>query len=144
MLQVLNAYCYRSLSLGAAVAAGLAAVTPAAFGQEVDFRDCRTCHMVESPEGQVLERGGRSGPNLYGVAGRLAGSDARFRHYSQSMQDAGQAGVRWTESEFVRYMADPDSFLRDATGNSGAQGEMHVSLRSGAREMFAYLESLAE
>ncbi len=108
------------------------------------WRDCRTCHVVESPGGEVLARGGRSGPNLYGIAGAPIAGDGNFRFYTDDLRAAGATGARWNESNFVAYMSDPDQFLQEVTNNPDAEGGMHVQLRSGARDVFEFLQSLSE
>lgn len=113
------------------------------LADDARWRDCRTCHAVTAPNGTELARGGRSAPNLYGIAGRPLAGDSDFRFYSEDLRAAGRAGVRWTEDNFVAYLADPQQFLRSATGNPQAQSEMHVQLRSGGRELFDYLRSLS-
>ncbi|MGL4415829.1 c-type cytochrome [Roseinatronobacter monicus] len=125
-----------------ACAFGLGVATSAMAG-EVRWRDCRTCHAVTAPDGAELARGGRSGPNLYGIANRPAASDSAFRFYSDDLRAAGAAGLRWTEGNFVAYLAEPDQFLQEVTGNPDAESGMHVQLRSGARELFEYLRELS-
>lgn len=52
----------------------LTATGDAAAGESA-FRQCATCHVVTDPAGNTLAgRAARTGPNLYGVAGRVAGS----------------------------------------------------------------------
>lgn len=121
----------------------LAAGAGQAIADEARWRDCRTCHAVEAPDGTVLARGGRSGPNLFGIANRPLASDGGFRFYSDDLRAAAATGARWTEENFVTYLASPDQFLRNVTSNSGAQSGMHVELRSGSRELFNWLRDLA-
>ena len=113
------------------------------LANDARWSDCRTCHAVTAPDGTDLARGGRSAPNLYGLANRPLASDSAFRFYSDDLKAAAQTGARWTEENFVAYLADPDQFLRSITGNVQAQSEMHVQLRNGARELFAYLSGLS-
>jgi cytochrome c len=114
-----------------------------ALSDEARWRDCRTCHSVEAPDGTVLARGGRSGPNLFGIANRPLAADSGFRFYSDDLRAAAATGARWTEQNFVTYLASPDEFLRNITSNSGAQSGMHVELRSGSRELYQWLRELA-
>jgi cytochrome c len=107
------------------------------------WRDCRTCHAVVAPDGTELARGGRSGPNLYGIANRPLAGDSAYRFYSNDLRAAGAAGKRWSEDDFVAYLANPDQFLQSATGNPQAESGMHVQLRSNARDLFAYLRGLS-
>jgi len=113
---------------------------PAAGAAE--WRQCRSCHMVVSPAGETLERGGRVGPNLYGIAGRQAGTVDGFR-YSGPLVAAGQAGLVWTVEDFVAYVADPTGFMRQVTGDASVRSPMNFQLATGAENLFAYLESLS-
>ncbi|MCL4166617.1 UNVERIFIED_CONTAM: hypothetical protein GTU68_031205, partial [Idotea baltica] len=47
---------------------------------ESDFKLCKSCHAVTATDGTVIQKGGKTGPNLYGVIGRVAGSDPDFRY----------------------------------------------------------------
>ena len=114
----------------------------AVAGEKV-FRQCKACHMVESPE-ETIVKGGRIGPNLYGVAGSAAGAQDGFR-YSKLFEAANEQGVTWTEDNFVGYVQDPNGWLKDTTGASG-RSKMSFKLRKedDARDVYAYLKSLAE
>ncbi|WP_071795560.1 c-type cytochrome [Natronohydrobacter thiooxidans] len=128
-----------TLATGVALAASLGS----AVADEARWRDCRTCHTVEAPDGNVLARGGRSGPNLYGIARRPLASASGFAFYSNDMRAAAATGARWSEENFVAYLAGPDEFLRRVTGDDNAQSGMHVELRTGGRELYRWLESLS-
>ena len=134
-------YMKSSMSF-AALGLAMLVATPI-LAEDARWRDCRTCHAVTAPDGTDLARGGRSAPNLYGLADRPLAADSAFRFYSDDLKAASQTGARWTEENFVAYLADPQAFLRSTTGNPLAQSEMHVQLRSGARELFAYLSGLS-
>ncbi|HBB82182.1 MAG TPA: cytochrome C, partial [Sulfitobacter sp.] len=41
-------------------------------GEKV-FRKCKSCHMIQDDEGNDIQKGGRTGPNLYGIYNRVAG-----------------------------------------------------------------------
>lgn len=110
---------------------------------EREWRQCRSCHMVVSPAGETIQRGGRVGPNLYGITGQPAGAVEGFR-YSAELAAAGQAGLVWDEASFVGYVTDPTGFLRSHTGNASIRSPMNYQMRSGAADMFAYLESLSQ
>lgn len=108
------------------------------------FRDCAACHSVIDETGSTLVRGGRTGPNLYGVIGRHAGSVPSF-HYSASMVEAGRLGLRWNETDFVVYVRDATAFLRTYLDDPEARGKMAYRLRdeAKARDVWAYLERIA-
>ena len=139
----------RTASLAAIAAASLAAPAFAdghveasgdAAAGEGEFRQCQSCHVVESPDGEVLAgRNARTGPNLYGIAGRTAGVIEDFR-YSDIMVLAGEQGMVWDEANFVPYLQDPTGHLQEVTGDGG-RGKMSYRVRdeTDAVNLYAYL-----
>lgn len=127
------------MSLGLSATASLAG--DAAAG-EAAWRGCRSCHSITAPDGTQIQRGGRTGPNLYGIAGRQIASAEGFR-YSEILAEYGATGAVWTAELFAEYVADPTAFVRAHTGDNSARSPMSFRLRSGADDMWAYLESVA-
>lgn len=107
------------------LALGLSAVaTPAMAdidGEKV-ARKCSSCHTFDD--------GGRNltGPNLFGIIGREAGSKDDFPRYSKSMKSLGEGGFVWTEDKIKEYVQDPTTFLRAETGDAKARGLMSFKL----------------
>ena len=131
-----------TLAAGAALAESHASGDPAAG--EKAFKLCQSCHVVKNPDGNVLAgRSGKTGPNLYGVAGGTAGAVEGFR-YGKDMVAAGEAGLTWTEENFMAFVQDPTGFLREFTGNSKARAKMTFKVRKeeDARNIFAFLASI--
>ncbi len=116
----------------------------AALANDPQWPDCRTCHQVQAPDGTVLARGGRAGPNLYGVAGRPLAGDAGFRLYSDGLLAAAQTGARWTEGNFNAYLAGPDQFVQNLTGNAAFESGMHVALRGDGSALYQWLQDLSK
>jgi cytochrome c len=92
----------------AAEKAALLAVLPAPYntadvqnGQRV-FARCRSCHTVT--------KGGpnMTGPNLYGVFGRTAGTAAKY-NYSTVVKNAGFV---WDAEQLDHWLENPRTFLR--------------------------------
>lgn len=115
----------------------------AALANDPQWPDCRTCHQVAAPDGTVLARGGRAGPNLYGVAGRALAADPDFRLYSDGLQAAAATGARWTLANFNAYLAGPDQFLRNLTGDASVDSGMHVALGGDPSALYEWLEDFA-
>ena len=111
--------------------------------EDLQWRDCRTCHQVTAPDGTVLARGGRAGPNLHGVIGRPLAGDPQYRLYSDDLLQAAATGARWTEDNFTAYLANPDGFLRRITGMPTASSGMHVQLGGGAAALHDWLRDLS-
>jgi len=112
---------------------------------EKEFRKCKSCHMIVDNEGNNIVRGGRVGPNLYGVIGRTAGSVEDFR-YSDLLAAAGEAGLEWDEAEFAAYVQDPTGYLREYTGESSGRGKMAYKVRDeqDAMDLAAYLATFSD
>jgi cytochrome c len=123
----------------------------AAFAQDGDaaagektFSQCQTCHVVVNEAGETLAgRNAKTGPNLYRVSGRTAGTVEGFR-YSESMVAAGEKGLVWDQDLFVAYVQDPTPFLREYLGDNSARGQMAFKVRSeeDAKNLYAYIASL--
>ncbi|MFD1509890.1 c-type cytochrome [Lacimonas salitolerans] len=108
------------------------------------FNQCKACHMVQTDDGEMIVRAGRTGPNLWGVVGREAGAVEDYR-YSSAMEDAGEAGLVWTEEEFTAYVMDPTGYLREYLDDSSARGKMSYRLRDAddAADIWAWLASVS-
>ena len=128
-------------TLGSPVFADNHASGDPAEGEQV-FRQCRACHMIVDDDGNNIQRGGRVGPNLYGVVGRTAGSVEGF-NYSDLIVTAGEQGLAWDEESFAAYVQDPTGYLQETTGESG-RGKMSYMVRSeeDALNVWAYLASV--
>ena len=113
-------------------------------GKEAFARQCVTCHMVIDATGEKLAGvRGRTGPNLYGVNGNVMGSVDGFR-YGPSMVAANDAGLVWTEENFVSYVMDPTGWLRTALDDPGARSRMSFKVRKegDAADIYAFLAAL--
>jgi cytochrome c len=129
-----------------ATAALLTLSAPAFAGDpakgEKEFNKCKSCHEVVAADGEVIVRGGKTGPNLYGIIGRTAGTYEDFK-YGDSIVEAGAAGLVWDAENFVTYVADPKKFLAEATADSKARSKMSFKLAKGVDDIAAYLISVS-
>ncbi|WP_300038286.1 c-type cytochrome [uncultured Roseobacter sp.] len=107
---------------------------------EKEFNKCKACHMIESDAGETIVKGGKTGPNLYGVIGRTAGT-ADFR-YGDDLVAAGEAGLVWDEANLAEYTKDPRAFLREYLDDSKAKSKMAFKLKKGGEDVAAYLASV--
>lgn len=127
------------------IAAAAIALAAPAFAEgdaeagESAFKKCKACHMIQSPEGEVIYKGGKTGPNLYGVVGRVAGSED-FK-YGDGLKDAAEAGFVWTAEELAAYTADPKAWLGDK--GFATKSKMSYKLKKGGEDVAAYLISVA-
>ncbi|WP_372885195.1 cytochrome c family protein [Shimia sp.] len=131
-------------TLIAAAAAAIALAAPAyaegdAAKGEKAFKKCKSCHTIVSPEGEVVFKGGKTGPNLYGVVGRVAGSED-FK-YGDGLAAAAEAGFVWTEESLAAFAADAKGFLED--NGFPTKSKMTFKLKKGGEDVAAYLASVA-
>lgn len=117
----------------------------AAEGENV-FKKCRSCHMIVADDGTEIQKGGRTGPNLYGLYQRQPGSVEDFR-YGDSLASIGEQGILedgWDEENFVTYVADPKKWLAETLDDSKARSKMTFRLRDeeDAANVWAYLVSV--
>ena len=84
---------------------------PVASAQEGDsergavlFRQCNSCH-VAVPDGPA-----RTGPNLFDVLGRTAGTLEGVR-YSPAIREAGESGLVWTVETLDGFLSDPRGYI---------------------------------
>lgn len=118
----------------------------AAAGEEQFNRQCVACHVVADASGEVLAgRNARTGPNLFGIAGRTPGAIEGF-NYSDAVLALGESGAVWTEESFVGYVQDPTGWLRETLDDRRARGKMAYQVRQEAQafDLYAYLATFAE
>ena len=124
----------------------LISVSGAAFAEgdaaegEKDFKKCKACHTIASAD-EVISKGGRTGPNLYGIVGSRAASVEDFK-YGASLMAAGEAGLVWTEDLLIEYIADPKAFLKEVTADSSAKSKMTFKMKN-AGDVAAFLASVS-
>ena len=136
-------------ALGLALVAGPAfadghATGDAAAGEGV-FQKCKACHAVVDADGNDIVKGGRTGPNLYGLYTRQAGTNEDFaKKYGDSLIEAGAKGLMWNEADFVAYVSDPREFLRTYNDDKRARSKMSFKLGSedDSKNVWAYLVSV--
>ena len=113
---------------------------------EKAFRKCKACHAVVADDGTVVMKGGKTGPNLYGIAGRTLGTAPDFKKYKPSLVAAGEAGTVWDEEQFLEYVKDPAAYLKAVLDDSDAKSGMSFRLKNpkDAANIWAYLVGAAE
>ena len=123
----------------------LALATPAVAGDpvagEADFKRCKACHAITADDGTAIQKGGKVGPNLYGVIGRQIGALEGFS-YGASIVAAGADGTVWDTAMLAAYVTDPTAWLKDKTGDAGAMSKMSFKLKQGGEDIAAYLASV--
>ena len=107
---------------------------------EKEFKKCKACHMIVSPDGEEIMKGGKTGPNLYGVVGRVAGSVEDFK-YGDGLKAAQEAGFVWTAEDIAQYVEDPKAW-NDHHGFP-AKTKMTFKLKKDQEDVAAYLATFA-
>lgn len=128
--------------------AALAAVSFSApsFAQDVakgeaEFKKCKSCHAIIGDDGTEIQKGGKVGPNLYGVIGRPVASYPDFK-YGDGILAAGAKGLIWDEAMLAAYVVDPGKWLQENSGDPKAKSKMAFKLAKGGEDVAAYLASL--
>ena len=124
-----------SLGLAAPVFAG-----DAEKGEE-SFKKCKSCHSIIGADGEAIVKGGKTGPNLFGIAGRAVASAEGFS-YGDGILAAQAAGIIWDEENLTAYVSDPTAWLREVTEDDSVKSKMSFKLNKGADDIAAYLASL--
>lgn len=133
-----------TLIIAGAMASPAFAAGDAAKG-EAAFKQCQTCHVVADETGKVLAgKNSKTGPNLYGVFGRQAGTYEGFK-YGESIVAAGAAGLIWNEVDFITYVQDPTAFLKEKLGDKGAKSKMAFKAKNAevAADLYAFLSQFS-
>lgn len=134
---------YTAIGAILCAAFGMPAIAQDVAVGEKEFRKCKACHMIQTPDGEDIVKGGKTGPNLYGVVGRKVASEDGFK-YGAGILEAAEMNpdLAWTEDELVTYMTDPNIWLEEHTGDAKAKTKMTFKLKKGQADLAAYLASV--
>ncbi len=147
----------KTLTILAALAGGLFGTAAAAEGDPVKgeqlFSRCIACHVIIDNDNNLLVDGGITGPNLYGVVGRVAGTENDYLNggprlpvgmFTDSMKEAGAAGLIWTEENLAEFIKNPIGFVREYTGDETSRVNMSVRFPRGGEDIAAYLATFSD
>lgn len=128
------------LPVFALVIAAPAFADPDAAKGENSFKKCKSCHSIIAPDGTEVQKGGKTGPNLYGVVGRVVGSEPDFK-YGEGLLEVNATGAVWDEAEIAAYLADPTAWVEAKSGDGAAKSKMSFKLPKAeeAADLAAYL-----
>ncbi len=133
----------KQITIVTAALIALAGSLSPAVGQDVTagekvFKKCKACHKV----GDDAKNG--VGPHLNDVVGRPAGSIDGYK-YGTGMQQAGAAGLVWTEELILDYITDPKAFLRSYLDDPKAKAKMTFKLKKEQEriDVLAYVKSFS-
>lgn len=122
-------------------------LTTPVFSQDIaagekEFRKCIACHMIQDSDGNSIVKGGKTGPNLWNVIGRIAGSQKDFR-YSDALLALKNSGEIWTEANLANFITNPNDYVRKKTGDASARTKMTFKLNKKQADLAAYLASVS-
>ena len=128
----------------ALLSGGAQAAGDAANGEKVFARNCKACHEIVTPDGKEIVKGGKVGPDQYGLINRHAATAPGFTRYSESLKAAGAKGLVWTEEEVAKFVEDPKKYLAEYLGDPTAKSNMAFKLRKAEdrADVAAYLASV--
>lgn len=123
---------------GFALAGGLALVVAAASAQAAGdaaagatvFKQCVACHAAEPGVN-------KTGPSLFGVYGRKAGS-TDFPRY----KGVTGADFTWDDAKLDEYLADPKAFILKYTQNKTTAMTYKLPDEQKRADVIAYLKTL--
>lgn len=108
---------------------------------EREFMKCKSCHAIVTPDGQDLVKGGKTGPNLFGVIGREVGSLRDYR-YGTGLAIIGATGVIWDEASVAAFLIDPAAWVKTAANDPSARTKMTFKTPKGGKDIVAYLRRI--
>ena len=106
----------------------------AAKGEE-NFKKCKSCHSIIAPDGTEVQKGGKTGPNLFGVVGEDRGQGRGF-NFSQAMKSKGG---KWTFDELNKFLTNPKAYIPGT-----AMSFAGLSKDSERADLLAYLNSMSD
>ncbi|SLN44849.1 c-type cytochrome [Ruegeria meonggei] len=137
--------------LSLALSSQAAAAGDPAKGEKL-YNRCSSCHAIIK-DGEVLVKGGITGPNLYGVVGRVAGTETDYLNgsarlpvgmFTDDMIRAGQEGLIWTQENIASYSKNPIEFIQVYLDDDTARPNMSVKLKKGSADIAAYLATFGD
>lgn len=105
---------------------------------EKEFSKCKSCHTLVAPDGTAIIKGGKTGPNLFGVVGRKAGTAEGFK-FSDALIKLGEAGEVWTPEDLAHYITDPNKYVEDKVGDKSLKTKMTFKLGKNQADVIAFL-----
>ncbi|MEZ5725102.1 MAG: cytochrome C [Paracoccaceae bacterium] len=100
--------------------------------------------MIQSPDGEDIVKGGKTGPNLYGVVGRHFAVEEGYK-YGEGILELAAANpdAVWDIHSLKAYVTDPTGYLDHHSGNEKAKSKMTFKLSKNQDDLVAYLVSVS-
>lgn len=103
------------------------------------FKKCKSCHKIQNGD-EVIFKGGKIGPNLYGVIGRAAGSVEGYKYSKgkgKGMLAKAEEIGKWDEAKLDAFLKNPKKYL-------GGKSKMSLKLKKDKQRanVIAFLKSV--
>lgn len=107
---------------------------------EAEFKKCKACHMIQSPDGTDIVKGGKTGPNLYGVVGRPYAAEEGYK-YGEGLIELAEKNPDqvWDNAHLIEYITDPTAYVKKHTGDTAAKSKMTFKLAKNQADVVAFL-----
>lgn len=119
-----------AMAMAMAVFGKSAIAADAAAGEEIFNKKCKTCHTVE--EGKH-----RTGPSLFGVVGRKAGS-TDFKRY----KGLKGADFVWDDQLLMEWIENPKAFVKAHTDNKSTSMTFKLKDEKQRADVVSYLNTV--
>ncbi|MFV0410921.1 MAG: c-type cytochrome [Paracoccus sp. (in: a-proteobacteria)] len=134
---------FATLAVFALAAPALAQDGDAAKGEKT-FNKCKACHMIQSPDGEDIVKGGKTGPNLYGIVGRKFAVQEGFKYGDGILAlAAANPDAVWDVYSLKAYVTNPTDYLDEYSGDEKAKSKMTFKLTKDQDDLVAYLLSVS-
>lgn len=105
---------------------------------KVEYEKCANCHIIADESGRVFENGGDTGPNLFGIVGKKAGTVEGYE-YSKAVIALRDQGYVWTEDDLTTFMKNNKRFLKEKGIHD--RSKMSFKMRKYQEDVAAYIAS---
>jgi len=107
---------------------------------EAEFKKCKACHMIQDDSGTDIVKGGKTGPNLYGVFGRPYAAEEGYK-YGEGLLELAEKNPDhvWNEEHLIAYVTDPTAYVKEHTGDKAAKSKMTFKLNKNQADVVAFL-----
>lgn len=107
---------------------------------EAEFKKCKACHMIQAPDGTDIVKGGKTGPNLYGVVGRPYAAEEGYK-YGEGLIELAEKNPDhvWDAEHLIAYVTDPTAYVKKHTGDKAAKSKMTFKLAKHQADVVAFL-----
>lgn len=132
------------MAFGAPAFAQDPAVVGDAAKGEKEFNKCKACHMIQAPDGTDIVKGGKTGPNLYGIVGSKFAAEEGYKYGDGILKlAAANPDAVWDIHSLKAYVTDPTGYLDQYSGDEKAKSKMTFKLTKNQDDLIAYLVSVS-